>query len=858
MNKTYKSRLFLIDGHALCYRAFFAIRELATSKGQATNAVYGFCNILRKILREHKPDYLAVCFDSKKKTYRQEKYAEYKVQRPSMPDNLVSQIPIIKDIVRAHNLMIFELGGYEADDIIGTFSKKASDKGLEVVIVSDDKDMYQLLDENVTIFNSRKDAVLTYLDVKEKLGFDPERIVDYIGLAGDKSDNLPGVLGVGEVTAKKLLNQFDNIESIFENIEEVNPVKLREKLKANKDSAFFSKELAILETTVPFHFDLEQLKVEQPDNKQLYEMYQDLEFRKWADELSAEVKTVEDIKICSLKEKPELNSIIDEIKAEGKFSFLVSESDDLFESNNIYFSIGRAKIYSLKMELLAELKGVFCDATITKITFDIKSASKVLALYSCELNGCFDIMLAGYLLNPSRTSYSISDLSWEYLKVSVPEQNKIEHETKNIYLLFPFLSRELESKSLLPLFNGIEIPLAIVLSKMERTGVKIDIELLKDLSTSCEQKIDDIKSQLFTMAGEEFNVNSPKQLSVILFEKMKYPVDKKTKTGYSTDESVLNKLAKDNEFPKLILEHRQLAKLKSTYIDAFPVLVDRDSGRIHASFVQNGTETGRLSSRNPNLQNIPIRTELGAQIRKAIISSSEDRILLAADYSQIELRILAHLSGDETLKKAFYADQDIHQYTASLIFDVEESKVTKEMRNSAKRVNFGIVYGMSSFGLSKDLDVSQKEAQMFIDKYFDRYPKVKEFMDNTIKECEANGFVHTMLNRRRYIPEINSKNMSVRQFAQRQAINTPVQGSAADLMKLAMINIQNEIEKRKLGSKMIITVHDELVFDALKKEKDEMLELISSLMETPLKLSVPVTVTVKVGVNWLEMTEVAE
>ena len=858
MNKTDKSRLFLIDGHALCYRAFFAIRELATSKGQATNAVYGFCNILRKILREHKPDYLAVCFDSKKKTYRQEKYAEYKVQRPSMPDNLVSQIPIIKDVIRAHNLMIFELGGYEADDIIGTFSNKASDEGLEVVIVSDDKDMYQLLDENVKIFNSRKDAVLTYEDVKEKLGFEPTRIVDYIGLAGDKSDNLPGVMGVGEVTAKKLLSQFDDLESIFENIEEVNPIKLREKLQVNKESAFFSKELAILETTVPFHFDLDQLKVEKADNKQLYEMYKDLEFRKWADELSSEVKTTEDIKICSLKDKPELNKIIDEIEAEGKFSFLISTSDDLFEGNNLYLSVGRTNVYSFNIDLLAELKGVFGDDTITKITFDIKSVSKVLASYNCELNGCFDIMLAGYLLNPSRTSYSVSDLSWEYLKVSVPEKDKIAHETENIYLLFPFLSRELDHKSLLPLFNDIEMPLALVLSKMERCGVKIDIELLKELSKSCEKKIEELKSKLFVMAGEEFNVNSPKQLSVILFDKMKYPAGKKTKTGYSTDESVLAKLAKDNEFPKLILEYRQLAKLKSTYIDAFPVLVDSDSGRIHASFVQNGTETGRLSSRNPNLQNIPIRTDLGAQIRRAIISSSEDRVLLAADYSQVELRILAHLSGDETLKKAFDDDQDIHQYTASLIFDVEESKVTKKMRNSAKRVNFGIVYGMSSFGLSKDLDVSQKEAQMFIDKYFDRYPKVKEFMDNTIKECEENGYVRTLLNRRRYIPEIKSKNMSVRQFAQRQAINTPVQGSAADLMKLAMINIQNELEKRKLESKMLITVHDELVFDTLKKEKDEMIALVRSLMETPLNLSVPVTVTVKIGSNWLEMTEVAK
>ena len=858
MNKTDKSRLFLIDGHALCYRAFFAIRELATSKGQATNAVYGFCNILRKILREHKPDYLAVCFDSKKKTYRQEKYAEYKVQRPSMPDNLVSQIPIIKDVIRAHNLMIFELGGYEADDIIGTFSNKASDEELEVVIVSDDKDMYQLLDENVKIFNSRKDAVLTYEDVKEKLGFEPTRIVDYIGLAGDKSDNLPGVMGVGEVTAKKLLSQFDDLESIFENIEEVNPIKLREKLQVNKESAFFSKELAILETTVPFHFDLDQLKVEKADNKQLYEMYKDLEFRKWADELSSEVKTTEDIKICSLKDKPELNKIIDEIEAEGKFSFLISTSDDLFEGNNLYLLVGRTNVYSFNIDLLAELKGVFGDDTITKITFDIKSVSKVLASYNCELNGCFDIMLAGYLLNPSRTSYSVSDLSWEYLKVSVPEKDKIAHETENIYLLFPFLSRELDHKSLLPLFNDIEMPLALVLSKMERCGVKIDIELLKELSKSCEKKIEELKSKLFVMAGEEFNVNSPKQLSVILFDKMKYPAVKKTKTGYSTDESVLAKLAKDNEFPKLILEYRQLAKLKSTYIDAFPVLVDSDSGRIHASFVQNGTETGRLSSRNPNLQNIPIRTDLGAQIRRAIISSSEDRVLLAADYSQVELRILAHLSGDETLKKAFDDDQDIHQYTASLIFDVEESKVTKEMRNSAKRVNFGIVYGMSSFGLSKDLDVSQKEAQMFIDKYFDRDPKVKEFMDNTIKECEENGYVRTLLNRRRYIPEIKSKNMSVRQFAQRQAINTPVQGSAADLMKLAMINIQNELEKRKLESKMLITVHDELVFDTLKKEKDEMIALVRSLMETPLNLSVPVTVTVKIGSNWLEMTEVAK
>ncbi|MFA5059856.1 MAG: DNA polymerase I [Candidatus Omnitrophota bacterium] len=856
------SKLFLIDAHGLCYRAYFAVKNLSTSYGQATNAVFGFTNILKKILRQHKPEYMAVCFDVGKKTHRQEKFAEYKIHRPAMPDSLISQIPIIKDLVSAFNLPMFELEGFEADDLIATITEKVKKDNLDIVIVSGDKDMIQLAEKNVKIFNVRKDEVSSYEELKDAFGIDPEKIVDYIALAGDQSDNIPGVVGIGEVTARQLINQFGSLEDILANVDRIESSKVKEKLMAQREQAVFSKELAMLDRKVPIRFDLKSLKVPEPDTRKLFELFQKLEFRKFAEEISGEVLTTgkeeKAAKPKNLASSSDFENFYSKAQKKGDIVFLLDRPE---ESQDILFpglmaAIGK-ELFFISEDKIGEAKAVFESPDIVKITHDVKEAMKFLSRHDISIHGeIFDCMLAGYLLAPAQTSFDIATLSWNYLKTTISSDGNLAKKTEAILKIFPVLKEELVSKSLLKLFQEIEIPLAYVLFKMEEQGVCIDEALLGELSKDGDAKIQELTVKLFEMAGVEFNLNSPKQLAQILFEKLKLPVVKKTKTGFSTDEGVLAKLAEKHPLPALILEYRQLAKLKSTYIDALPKLINRKTGRVHASFNQAGTETGRLSSNNPNLQNIPIRTELGRKIRKAFVASQKDRIIVSADYSQIELRILAHLSQDKNLFKAFKSDQDIHAYTAALIFDVKESAVTSEMRNTAKRVNFGIIYGISAFGLAKDLKISQTQAQDFIDKYFDRYPAVKQFMDDEIKKCEKNGFVLTLLNRRRYLPEIHSDNANIKQFAQRQAINTPVQGSAADLLKLAMINIQNELEKNCSESKMIITVHDELVFDVVEKEREALTVMIRDKMEHALSLSVPLKASVKIGRNWLDMQEI--
>ncbi|HCI45374.1 MAG TPA: DNA polymerase I [Candidatus Omnitrophica bacterium] len=841
------AKLFLIDAHALCYRSFFAIKDLSTSKGRQTNAVYGFVNTLRKILREYQPQYMAVCFDSPGKTHRQEKFNAYKVQRPVMPRDLIDQMPVIKDVVTAYNLALFESPGFEADDIIATIARAAKDKDIEVVIVSDDKDMYQLAGERMSFFSARKDAIWEYQTLKEHLGFDPRRMTDFIALAGDNADNIPGVKGIGEVTARQLINDFGSLEDIFRHLDKIKSAKVREKLEQNREQAVLSKELAVLETGVPLDLRLECLKVREPQQNRLLEMFQELEFHRFAKELAAAGQTEEahpDVQPLADKEK--IGEWVRKIKTAGRFAVLAEGA-----ARQLILSSGPTEHCAVTLDQMADWKEVFEDKGIEKVTYDLKETVKLLKAQDVALEGkVFDVFLAGYLAgNPQA-------------QLNFMEQPPARRAAL-LWEMYPVLSKEVKEKSLKKLLSEIEIPLAFVLADMEICGVKLDIALLHGLSKECERKIGNLTQQIYRLSGKEFNLNSPKQLSRVLFEDLKLPTVKKTKTGFSTDEGVLTVLAPKHEVPALILEYRQLAKLKSTYIDALPALVNPKTGRVHALFHQTGTETGRLSSSQPNLQNIPIRTELGREIRKAFIPLKAGHVIVAADYSQIELRILAHITRDPGLVKAFQENQDIHAYTASLIFDVAEKDVTPQMRDNAKRVNFGIIYGMSAFGLAKDLGISQSDAQEFIDKYFSRYPKVKDFMDNAIRQCEEKGFVTTLLNRRRYIPEINSPNESMKQFARRQAINTPVQGSAADLMKLAMIDIHREIKKRKLASQILITVHDELVLDVPGEEKEEVVELLRGRMEHPfvspeatqMELSVPIKVSVKTGANWLETKE---
>jgi len=849
-------RLFLLDANALCYRSFYAIRGLMTSTGQPTNAVYGFTNTLRKIIKDFSPDYMGVCFDVGKKTHRTEKYAQYKVQRPPMPEDLVGQIRSIKDVVEAYNLPILEREGYEADDLIATAVDEFKDQGVEIIIVSDDKDMYQLLGKNVKVYSVRKDALMDEKDVEEKLGFAPRLIPDFIALAGDKSDNIPGVRGVGEVSAKKMLAQYGDLDSILA-ADDIQPEKLRDKLVEQKDMAVLSKELALLSHRVDLKVGLDDLKVGAPNYAALQDLYHSFEFRRLADEcakgLSAQ-KTVSSTPVQSAKEGQDLVARIFGI---DRMAFLLlSDGQESLYGDEVMVGLGSEDIFRVSQDVFAQAVAACQEQGKALVTFDFKQQLKCLGdVLQDQL--IFDIKLAGYLISPNRAGFELASLAWEYLQMTVPEKDGGAAVVAAIHGLAPRLLKELEKRDLKNLYEEIEVPLAYVIHRMETEGVKLDLKVLNEMSKECEKKLNTLMKEIYHLAGEEFNINSPKQLSVILFEKLELPALKRTKTGFSTNEEVLTRLADEHALPAKILEYRQLNKLVSTYIDALPKLVDPRTHKLHASFHQTGTETGRLSSSHPNLQNIPIRTELGRQIRKAFVPSKKNHVIVSADYSQIELRVLAHLSEDPGLIQAFEKEEDIHQITAARIFDVDEQDVTREMRYSAKRVNFGIIYGMSAFGLAKDLGVSQPEAQAFIDRYFLRYPNVRHFMDEQIAFCERNSYVLTLLNRRRYIPEILSKNVNLRQFAQRQAINTPVQGSAADLIKLAMIQIQDAMDELKLLSRMIITVHDELVFEVPLKERGELIKLVRDKMEAAFQLRVPVKVAVKLGENWLETKEIA-
>jgi DNA polymerase I len=782
------ARIFFIDAHGLCYRAYYAVKSLSNSKGRPTNAVFGFCNILRKLIVDLKPTHMAACFDVAKATHRQTKFAEYKGQRQDMPDDLVIQIKTIRELLTAYNIPIFDLEGYEADDVMATLARKYAGPKSEVVLVTDDKDMGQLVGEHIKVYSSRSTRILNATDVQEKFGVRPDQIVDYIALAGDTSDNIPGVYGIGEVGARKLLQEFGSLEGIYKNLDRIKGDKLREKLVQGKDDAFLSQELATLHSDLPLAVELEDLAVRPVNRPQLLSLFEELEFRKFADELDDSAKPAE----------------------------------DLFTNFNAVLSIER-------------------EGKTVMVVYDLKSLRKNGAGLSGDI---FDVYLAGYLLGGGSGKYDVASLAWQYLKVK-----PYEDVLKDLY--DPMMAA-LKEQKLTALLNEVEIPLVSVLLEMEKNGVRLDREVLQKLSIEGETKIRSIEKTLFKEAGGEFNVNSPKQLSEVLFDRLKLAPVKKTKTGFSTDEEVLTKLALVHPLPAMILEYRQIAKLKSTYIDALPQLMD-PTDRIHGSFNQTGAETGRLSSNNPNLQNIPVRTDLGRQIRGAFVPYTKDDVLLAADYSQIELRILAHISGDEGLIRAFDADEDIHRYTASLMFDVPEHQVDEKMRYAAKRINFGIVYGMSPFGLAKDLDVSQREAHDFIDKYFLRYPKVRNYLDTQIQKARECGYVLTMFNRRRYLPDINNRNMGLRQFAERQAINAPIQGTAADLIKKAMVDITVELKQKRLASVMIMTVQDELVVNAPRQEVPALTQLVRQRMECVMKLCVPVKATVKIGPSWLDM-----
>lgn len=857
-----KERAFLIDGSAFCYRAFYAIRSLATRQGQPTNAIYGFVTMLQKLLAEEKPDYLAVSFDVKGETFRKKAYEPYKIHRKPMPDELVSQLPVIKEVLKGYRIPIFEKEGYEADDVLATLSRKLSQEGLLVYIVTGDKDILQLVTDSVFVYHSHKEGLLYDENkVKEWYGVSPEKIIEIVGLCGDESDNIPGVPGIGEKTAVELIQKYGSLEEVLAHAEEIPGEARRKSLKTYAEQARLSRELARVDAAVPIRVTLEALRLKEPDRETLYSLFKELEFRT----LLPEWAPTGDSRVCYqwVQTEKEFEQFLKALRPVKRFAFdFETTSDDAWtaEPVGVSFSWNEGEAFYIPLFekgirpslFFQELKTIFEDETVQKIGQNIKYEWNLLAKKGIILKGiAFDTMVASYLLNPSKPDHTLSDIALEYLDV---KKTGISGEECNVmFRLSRVLEKELRAQGLDELFEKMELPLIEVLGSMEGAGVAIDAPFLKTLSAEMEKKLGHLTKDIYRMAGAEFNINSPKQLQEILFKRLKLPILKRTKTGASTDAWVLENLAAIHPLPQALVQYRELSKLKSTYVDTLPELIHSDTQRVHASFNQAVTATGRLSSSNPNLQNIPVRTEEGRKIRKAFIPREKGWMFVSFDYSQIELRILAHLSKDETLQEAFQKGQDIHRTTASLIYGVKENHVDEAMRETAKTVNFGILYGMSPFGLSRDLGIDAAEAKHFIDAYFERYPGVKTYIEEQIVRAREAGYVSTLFHRRRPLPEIRSPNANERQLGERIAVNAPIQGTASDLMKMAMIGIHRELRSLKAKAQMVVQVHDELLFDMPEEEDPKLSPLIAEKMEKVTPLSVPIRVTVKRGKNWMEM-----
>ena len=904
--------LYLIDGSSYIFRAFYGVRQfLSNSKGLPTNAIYGFATMLLKILREEQPEYIAVIFDPKGKTFRHDMYKEYKANRAETPDDLIPQFPYIINLVEAFNIVSLQQEGFEADDVLGTVSKKAEKEGFEVTIVSGDKDMMQLISSNIKMLDTLKNKTFGVKEVKEKFGVEPGQVTEVMGLMGDSSDNIPGVPGIGPKTAIALIQDYGDIENLLKNLQQIKKEALKNKLLEYREQARLSKKLCTINTNMSLTVGIQNMKVKELNSKRVISLFKELEFASLLSKLQAQsfipgtpplipprVRTKGSVRNERYKivfSEKELDKIIIQVKNKGLLSMdlettsvfpmeaeIVGISISIISHNAYYIPVGHhypgAPAQLNRDKVLEKLKPILEDKNIKKIGQNIKYEIIVFKNFGIKVNNIyFDTMIASYLLNPSKHNHNLEDIALEYLDYRVITYkevagsgskevgfNKVDLETAACYSgedaditlqlskkLLPALAIGIIDKdALVSLLNNVELPLAEVLAEIEINGVKINKNFLKKMSKDLEKDISLSAQKIYDMAGEVFNINSPKQLSELLFEKLKFPPLKKNKTGYSTDMRVLEQLS-THPLPAEIILYRQLSKLKSTYVDALPLLINSKTGRIHTSFNQTVTATGRLSSSNPNLQNIPIRTELGRKIRKAFIAEKNHR-LLSADYSQIELRILAHLSEDEVLMGAFKKGEDIHAQTAAKIFNVFPNMIDSNMRRMAKAVNFGIIYGISPFGLSKNIKVSLKEAKEFINHYFALYKGVKSYIERTITDAHKNGYVTTILNRRRYLPELNSKNKQMKEFAERTAVNTPVQGSAADLIKIAMINISRDIKNKNLKSKMILQVHDELVFEIPEAEKKSMVDLVKKEMEGVMELKIPLIVDTCIGKHWGE------
>lgn len=873
------NKLVLIDGNSLSFRAFYALPLLSNHAGIHTNAVYGFAMLLEKIIKEEKPNHFLVAFDAGKTTFRHSKYSEYKGGRQKTPPELSEQFPYIRQLLDAYHIKRYELDNYEADDIIGTLSRQADEEDFETIIITGDRDLTQLATDNVTIYYTKKGVTdvdhYTPKFIAEKYnGLVPKQIIDMKGLMGDTSDNIPGVAGVGEKTAIKLLNQFESVEGVYEHIEEVTAKKLKEKLINSKDDALMSKDLATINVHSPIEVSLEDTKLTlQDDTTEKIELFKKLEFKQLLADIDTsstneEVidKTFEIEQDFQNVDLNDLNEAVIHFELEGtnylkdtilKFGFYTNHQHVVINAEDV-------KDYKHLVQWLE-------DKNTTKIVYDAKKTYVSAHRLGINIENIeFDVMLASYIIDPSRSIDDVKSVvslyGQNYVKDNItifgkgkkhhiPEEpilsEHIASVTEAIAAVTPIMKSQLEDYNQIELLKDLELPLARILSEMEEIGIYTDINDLKEMEFEIQKKLDVLISNIHESAGEAFNINSPKQLGVVLFETLQLPVIKKTKTGYSTAVDVLEKLQGEHPIIDDILEYRQLAKLQSTYVEGLQKVISKDH-RIHTRFNQTLAQTGRLSSIDPNLQNIPIRLEEGRKIRKAFKPTSKDSVILSADYSQIELRVLAHITQDESLKHAFINGHDIHTATAMKVFNVESDQVDSLMRRQAKAVNFGIVYGISDYGLSQSLGITRKKAKAFIDDYLASFPGVKQYMSDIVKDAKAQGYVETLLHRRRYIPDITSRNFNLRSFAERTAMNTPIQGSAADIIKLAMVKFSEKIKETKYHAKLLLQVHDELIFEIPKSEVEDFSKFVEEIMEQALVLDVPLKVDSNYGATWYD------
>ncbi|MBS6535820.1 DNA polymerase I [Peptoniphilus harei] len=881
------NKFLIIDGSSLFFRAFYALPLLKTKRGLYTNAIYGFVMMVENAIEKIKPSHVAVCFDMKGKTFRSDIYKDYKGTRQKTPNELEQQWPLVRDILGHMNIKILESPVYEADDIAGTLAKLGSEEGFENYLLTGDKDYFQLVNENTKVLFTRKGItdmdIVTVDKIEEDYGIEPLEFIELKALMGDSSDNIPGIYGIGEKTGLKLVRQFHTLENLYDNIDDVSGKKLKEKLVDGKTAAFMSKKLGTIVRDVPIEESLDDLKKLDYDYEKLSELYREFEFNSMLDRIPEEYRKeeVEEISQDNFEfvEIKDLKEIEKEIKDKKSLAFKFITDGKIYEDvKPIYLAI-KAKDTDVKIISYEEidfdfLKDLMEDEDVEKLGYSLKEDIIILMDLGIDIkNYSHDVEIAEYLLNSTKSDYDINKISMEYFKngyldledllgKGAKKKTYADLDKEDLFKYFAFVlntiyrlediqKEKIEEEEMTSLYQDMELPLVEVLASMEYVGINTDESVLDEIDEQIIEKLKNLEEEIYGEAGEEFNINSPKQLGVILFEKMDFPVIKKTKTGYSTSADVLEKLRGKGEIIDKILDYRKFSKLKSTYIDGLKSVINKKTKRIHSRFMQTVTATGRISSTDPNLQNIPIKTEEGRLIRKAFLAS-EGGVLVDADYSQIELRVLAALSDDKEMLDAFKHGLDIHRKTASEVFHVDYDDVNDLQRSEAKAVNFGIVYGISDYGLSQNLNIPRKAAKEYIDNYLGHFVGIKDYMSEEIKNGKDKGYVETIFKRRRYIPELNAKNFNIRSFGERIALNTPIQGSAADIIKIAMVKVYNELKKRDLKSKLIIQIHDELVVDTAEDELEEVKELMKDLMENSVDLNVKLSVDMNTGKNLYE------